>query len=422
MLRWREMHPYSAVHVARIDRPLDAVRLTTVIDGWLSELGLTGLELDVAGGRFEYTGAVTKSVLAVHQGNGSPMQVVEREIERELNAPFAREGRLNPFRFFAIDSGPSFYLGLAYDHFIAGGDSIVVLLHGIVTRYRGDPTEPAPARPCARYPSTCWRLFFRYPWPAIRSVANLWELVASCRRSVRPRYPGGADPHNAFAYCRLDPPDFAALARTAKAWAITVNDLFMAILLQVLEPLAGERLPTHRRHELAVASIVNLRRDFGLDPNTTFGQFLSSLRVSHPLPPGISLQQLACDIATKTARIKSRKLYLQSLIAIAASGVVWRFLSPAGRLIYHARNYYPVSGGITMLNIDSLWAHAGGRLPPPEYLRAVSTGPLSPMVVAVTIAAGVLHAGISYRTTAFSAANMDQITTGIITCAKRLAT
>ena len=32
MLRWRSLHPYSAVHAVRIDRPLDAKRLSAGFD------------------------------------------------------------------------------------------------------------------------------------------------------------------------------------------------------------------------------------------------------------------------------------------------------------------------------------------------------------------------------------------------------
>ena len=43
---------------------------------------------------------------------------------------------------------------------------------------------------------------------------------------------------------------------------------------------------------------------------------------------------------------------------------------------------------ITLVNVDALWENAGGKMPAPEYLRAVPTGPLVPVVVAVTIVAG----------------------------------
>ncbi len=48
MLRWRELHPYNAVHVVRIDARLDATRLSRDIDAVLTTRGLTGLVLDAA--------------------------------------------------------------------------------------------------------------------------------------------------------------------------------------------------------------------------------------------------------------------------------------------------------------------------------------------------------------------------------------
>ena len=82
-----------------------------------------------------------------------PAETVRAEIERQLNAPFTRDGRIDPFRFFALDRGGSFDLGLAYDHFIAAGDSIVALLKAIAERYgsgasdvrRRGRAEPVPA-------------------------------------------------------------------------------------------------------------------------------------------------------------------------------------------------------------------------------------------------------------------------------------
>jgi hypothetical protein len=67
-----------------------------------------------------------------------------------------------------------------------------------------------------------------------------------------------------------------------------------------------------------------------------------------------------------------------------------------------------------MVNVDPLWKEAGGTPTPPEYLRAVSTGPLAPLVVAVTTSAGALHAGISYRTAAFTPQLVERIATGLL--------
>jgi hypothetical protein len=419
MLRWRDLHPYSAVHVVRIERPLDAARLSATLDGELRARGLTGLALDIGRERFEYTGGPADIALRVMDGGGEPLGVVLDAIRRELNEPFAREGRVNPFRFFCVDERTSFYLGLGYDHVVAGGDSIVVLLQGIAARYAGDPAASAPARAFDRYPPTYGRLFFGHAATLLRGIPFLHAMAASCRRSVRPAYPYGDDPGNGFAYRRLAPPEVKALVDAARAWNVTVNDMLLAILLEVLEPFVGKRPPAQARNEVAVASILNLRRDLGVDPNLTFGQFLSSFRLSHPLPPGTSLERLARDVGAETSRIKREKLYLQSLLAIAASGALWRLLSPDRRRRFYAKNY-PVWGAITMLNVNTLWAAAGGRMPPPEYLRAVSTGPLAPVVMAVTTAGDLMHLGISYRSAAFTAADIDKMADGIVARARRL--
>ncbi len=88
MLRWRDLHPYTAIHVGRIDRPLDAARLKALIARQLDALGLTGFMLDVARRRFEYTGGPAEVALVVHAGGSRPGDVLAMTIERELNLPF----------------------------------------------------------------------------------------------------------------------------------------------------------------------------------------------------------------------------------------------------------------------------------------------------------------------------------------------
>ncbi len=356
MLRWRELHPYIAVHIVRLNQPLEPTQLKRRIEGRLETAGLTGLVLDRRHGRFEFRGgaaAIEPTILAV---GSEANRVTEREIERQLNLPFPPDGAFVPFRFFAVDAGASFYLGLAYDHFIAGGDSIAVLLEKLCDDYATDGTQAAAPWAPQRYPRTFSRLFLRH-----------------LRRTVA-------------GFARL---------RTGKAWGVTVNDLFLAALLLALAPVAAKRATSHHRKELAVASIVNLRGEFEASAAETFGQFLTSLRVSHLVPPGIGLPQLTREIHMQTARIKEHKLYLQTLLALGWVAFAWRFLGPDRRQCFLAK-HYPIWAGITSLNIDSLWVdpRAGA---PAEYLRAVPTGPLAPLVVAATTLGGVLQLGFSFR-------------------------
>ena len=131
MLRWRELHPYNAVHVVRIDGPLDAARLRADHRAASSRhSGLTGLALDAPRARYEYAGGARAHVALRLRRRRSRSSRDHRAPRSSASSTrrSPRDGRLDPFRFFAVDAGASFHLGLTYDHFIAGGDSIVVLL------------------------------------------------------------------------------------------------------------------------------------------------------------------------------------------------------------------------------------------------------------------------------------------------------
>ena len=407
MLRWRDMHPYSAVHVVLVPRPFGEVPVAERIGRALEAHGLTGLVLDRRHRRFDYAGGPAEVVLEVLPGGADPLGVVCREIERQLNLPFPHALRENPFRFFAVTGAHSFHLGLAYDHFIAGGESIALLLNGIAEACAGAASfEAAPEL----YPGTYRGLFLRHPLVSAKGLLNLPQLVATSRRSFRPRYRWEEGAHNGFAYFRLDPDEFAALRRAAKAWGVTVTDLFLAGMLLALSPLAADRRRGRRRRELAVASIVNAREDFGAEPRRVFGQFLASFSVAHPVPDGIGLRELAQDVHAWTARIKRDKLYLQTIMALGLSGLMWPFLSGPRREGFYAK-YHPVWGGVTPLNVDALWGKSGRNdVRSWDYFRAVPTGPLCPLVFAVTTARDTMHVGVSYRTAAFTRVMVDEVT------------
>ena len=58
------------------------------------------------------------------------------------------------------------------------------------------------------------------------------------------------------------------------------------------------------------------------------------------------------------------------------------FFSPERRKKFYQKNY-PLWGGITNMNLNSLWT-SGQKRVPLDYFRAVSTGPATPLVLSVT--------------------------------------
>lgn len=407
MLCFRDLHPYSAVHVVEVEQPLDLGRLAGAIDDELARRGITHLALDATRRRYEYRGGAGHAALREIDSGPDADGRLAAEIELELNTPFdAADGAL-PMRFFAIKRGERFSLGLVYDHFIAGGDAIVALLAAIAQRYAGKPTQDAPP---PLYPRTYRNLFARRPLEALRTLAAFPSLVASSRRAARPRYRADDDHYNGFLFVRLDADRVARIARTTRAWGVTRNDLLLATLMQALAPLAQSRFGQTRRRELAVASIINLRREFGATDRAAFGQFLSSFRVSHAVPSGTDLATLARAVHAQTAAIRRARLHLRTIVALELAGIVWPFLDPARRHRVFPK-HHPVFGAITMLDVDPLWP-AGAVAP--DYVRGVSTGPLSPLVVAATPVGGRLNLGFTFRTACYSRGAAEQIAADVV--------
>jgi NRPS condensation-like uncharacterized protein len=405
MLRWRDLHPYNAVHVARVRIPFERGRIETAITGQLGAAGLTGFVLDRAHRRYEYRGGPATFELDVLAAGDDADATIRAEIERQLNRPFPADGAFTPFRFFVRDDGDEFRLGLAYDHFVAGGDSIVALLNDIVLGYSGVAVDHA--KPDL-YPATFRPMFVRNAGALLRRLSALSRVAANCRRSIRPRYRNHADGANGFEFVTLPAPAAGALRAKAKALGVTFNDLTVAIILKAVARHCEGKRHSGRRREIAVASVVNLRRECGFGEREVFGQFLSSMRISHSVPDAASLESLAQDVHRETARFKKEKLYLQMLLAMRINGIVWWFLDAEQRQRLYAKAY-PVMAGLTSLNVDALWQAREPSGESGDYLRAVPTGPLAPLVVATTTSGNALAFGLSYRRTAFTAPEIVKI-------------
>src|SRR5207247_323559 len=150
-----------------------------------------------------------------------------------------------------------------------------------------------------------------------KGLAAVPAIMSRNRRSFRPRFRVPEDGRNAFVSFRLDENDDAMMRRVAQQWNATRNDLFIALLLKAISPHAIRRRQAERRTRLAVASIVNVRRDFGPGAEQALGPMLASFQIAHPVPDGIDLRTLVTAVGGETGRIKRDKLYLQTLLALS---------------------------------------------------------------------------------------------------------
>ena len=249
--------------------------------------------------------------LEVVDGGRRCHAALRREIERQLNLPFPADGAIEPFRFFALaDAGDAFRLGLAYDHFIAGGDSIVVLLQRHRRALRRAPAGAPAARSAIRRRSAPARArnALRVRARPRRAAGADRELPSRRRgRAIRRR----GDGHNGVRVRRASTPaESATLASRARRRGASRSTTCCSRSCSGAgragrrargARASGARDRASRRSSTCAARI-------GLDTRDAFGQFLSSFRVSHPVPAGIALGALARDVHRETQRIKTRKL------------------------------------------------------------------------------------------------------------------
>lgn len=415
MLRWRELHPYNPVHVVRIAAALDLPRLRVEVATRLEATGLTGLEIDPGQRHFAWRGGPADVVLEQLPPSAMPAEALRSAIEQAFNRPFDAAARRNPFRFFVIDEGDGFRLGLAYDHFVAGGDAVARLLTDIALIYLGAAAPPA-VRWTAQPPPTYRDLMLRQPRWALRAIAGLPFMVAGSRRASRTRLADAGDGRNGYVAASLSPQQSQAMLATARAWGVTLNDLLLAALLLVLGPRDLARRQHRRRTEIAVASIMNIRRDFAIGVTDGPGPCLAAMRVGHAVPDDISLQQLAREVHATTTVLKRDHLYLQSILALGVTALVWPWLSQRRRQAWFAK-HHPLTAGVTTMNLNPLWAPSdAGATRRLDYLRAVPTGPLCPLVLAATTAHDRLHLGLAFRVAAHSPAEAADIAAALQSC------
>ena len=406
MLQWNDMHPYNAVHVARIPEALDPERLRNVLIGTLETQGLARLTLNRDKVTYQYLGGSASGEVKMVATEGGADLALSAETERQLNAGFFPDGEFNPFRFWVAPEREAFFLGLAYFHAIADAESVVLLIKDVVNAYLGRSGRGL-SSPVDRHPPCLDNLLPSHPGTLARKLLALPSLIRDLRSSCRVRCREPQNFHNGCVFFSLKPEPMRALVEAGKAWEVTLNDLFLALVMKSLFPLASGRMRGKRRRRMSVGCIVNLRRDLGVDSQRTFGLFLGSFIVTHEAPEEISLMNLARDLHRQTLRIKRNRLYLGTPLELGFARFMFSLFSTERRWKFYQK-HYPLWGGITNMNLNSLWDQQAGERPV-DYFRAVSTGPAIPLVLSVTTVRDHLNVGLTYRSAVFSAPEIEQV-------------
>lgn len=406
MLIWNDLHPYNAVHIVRVPYLLDMERLVSIIKGYLEINSLTDLVIDRKRNRFQYNGGPADVEINVINSHNNPISILSKEIEEQLNRPFPDSLKMTPFRFFIIREESCFYIGLVYFHAVSDASSIIAILKDIATSYITNNAAVL-SRGINLYPGGYSHLMAHNMKHLAKWMADLPGHISDLKSSFRPEYADICNHTTGFSCFCIAANRFQPLLRTARKWKVTVNDIFLALLLKSVSPFASERLTAPRRKKLSLVSIANVRENISGKSPMVFGLLLGSFSVTHSVPEGITVEQLVQDIHRQTEKIKKDKLYLYTIIEMGLALLPLSFLSPLRKSKFYPRSY-PMWGGITNINLNSLWEQRDVENPI-DYLRAVSTGPVAPIIFSFTSVRDVLNVGVSFRTAVFSKEDVEKI-------------
>lgn len=397
MLFWDELHPYNAVHVVRVPSSLEPERLRPILRSLLEERGLTGLHIDSRARVFAFRGGPANVELNLVPAAANPRESLRAEIESQINTRFDHAADFTPFRFFAIADGISFWLGTVYFHAVADAEAVMRFMLELVADYQGEGAAPAREKwDLHATTRTRWR-----PGLWIRKLLALPSQIRAMRSSTRPDCIDEKDFANGVEIFALGAKDLARLTSAGKALSVTLNDLFLALLMRALSPIESAKRDT-RRTRMSVGCIVNTRRDLGLDDPDFFGLSLGSFSITHGSPESPGLADLVCEISRQTRRLKRGGLYLANSLEMRFALLVMSLSSTGQRRRFYPKNW-PLWGGITNMNLSKFRE----PLPPDspaDYFRAVSTGPATPLVLSVTTFGERVNVAMSYRTAVYAKA------------------
>jgi hypothetical protein len=381
---WEESHPYNAAQVLEIAGRADVDRLSAM---WNDTLEASGLGVaHVNGRRFCYEKALPQDVEVVDRAVG-----LAAHMTRELNLPFGRVQRSAssaqiPFRPFVVPGEGSYELGVVYQHWVADSIAMRMLLREWFRRIC-DPSR-ATREPLHVPHGGLWHYFGpqRGQWNLAEGAVSVLESMAQLAGARRLQTYGGPQE----VVCTLhrlpdgmvDELRLAARRRRNRGLpAATVNDLLLAALARACD-LYGAA-PRRSGRDLALGTIVDLRASSREDLENTFGMFLGFTSLVVRAARLGDRQSLLSHIAAQNAHLKEIRAAQVSMLRMAAGYAQGRLLSPR-RLAAFYRNYMPFSGGLSNVNMNRSWPAEHHPTPLLDYIRVAPTGPMVPLVIAVT--------------------------------------
>jgi len=390
---WEVVHPYNAAQIMEIRREIDLAAASAAWSATLEEMQLGRVEVKPISYRhIGLNGQMTRYPVRLLPHD----TCLETFVAAELNRPFDDPGE-PPFRPFLWPDAASdtWHFGVIYQHWVADSVAVRHMLRRWLERmfvpppqhHRGPTIRHANIgylgllglAPGPLHPAITMLSLFRRHWR--------YRTVRKCKTFGRDDYPVGVVMRNI-------PGLIDKVVAAARHRRVKVNDLFLAAAMRACDG----RIPTqHRKHrtDLAIGSIIDLRPLARGALDDRFGLFLGFAEVVCGPTLITRPDRLLMDIARQNRVHRQRGIWPSSvgylLLAMAA-----RPLVKPEKLYSFFRKEAPLIAGVSNVNLTSTWVGERGDLIA-GYRRVSPTGPLAPVVFAVTTLGDDLQLSITHR-------------------------
>jgi NRPS condensation-like uncharacterized protein len=388
MRQWTALAPYNAGHVMRVSGAPDLERWRAAFTAVLKTLELT------------------KPVLI-------ELSTVEldQKIIQELNCPFL-PGTLPLRAFVTPDKQDSHLLGVIYNHWFADSPSLRALMQRAFAHYSGNSENLPPLRVAGDND-------LEHSGFGLRALISCVGDYLRHRRACRIHLRDPLDFDSGFFSIHFPDGAIDEIRAFAKKHGATVNDVFLATASQALgkftaEQRKSEPFPRAKRDRVAIATAVDLKPLSARNLDDVFGFFVGYFTVVHDRPEMWPLPELVKATARETSASKNAARAREFIWGLRVARWIWARSSRPRFKAQLFQKGLPFLAGISNVNLTGSWADqekmpAGGRTTVLDYFRVSPVGPLVPLVFTFTTIRDRLSTCVTYRTTAFSPQQAEQI-------------
>lgn len=401
MLRWQQLHPYNAVHVALLKFRISLSAMQAAVDRSIQELAFDAVSFSPCRNHLSFCVHNQSPQVCETQIQSIPGAEFDGFISNQLNTAFP-EGSHSPFRFSLIQTRDSASaLAITYEHAVSDAFGVARLLHSIVSHLM-----------CSDH-RTAWTVSVADLKAAFPGHERFWSKSARSRfsfsqimwyrRCWRPRPQKLSS--RVTEFCLHEPQlETDCLRQKTKAAGVTVQDYLFAATLEaccrVLQP-PGRKL-------VAASTLVDLRSQAPEHFRDAFGLFLGAYAVRHSVQGALDFEGLLESIRHQNQAIKESRSYLCSALGLDSMAWIWDRLTPGINATLGQR-LLPVVAGISNFDLSERWGASSDDWPVRNYFRATSLGVILPLMVTLTTTGATFSLTSTYRPMFYGSAQVNAI-------------